>query len=113
MTDEYFRIGLAIFDGVAGLVLAFALISSTTLRLPKWHRFFISIGAAGLLSQSVLLIAKLNGFSVAEFWWTWAAKDICIGGLALTYAVMAVRGRRIPIEHTRHTSQPSGPHPNA
>jgi len=113
MTDDYFRITLAIFDGAAGLVLAFALISNTMLRFPKWHRFFVSIGAAGLLSQSVLLVAKLNGHSVAEFWWTWAAKDLCIGGLALTYAVMAVRGRSIPIEHTRHTSPPSGPRPNA
>lgn len=110
MTTDHFHIALAIFDGLAGLVLAFSLISSTVLRFPKWHRFFISIGAAGMLSQSVLLIARVNGFNVEQFWWTWAAKDICIGGLALTYAVMALRGRGIPIERTPHTSPPSDQH---
>lgn len=96
MTTDHFHIALAIFDGIAGLVLAFSLMSGTTLRFPKWHRFFVSIGAAGMLSQSVLLVARLNGHSVSEFWWTWAAKDICIGGIALTYAFIALRGRTVP-----------------
>jgi len=110
MTTEHFHIALAIFDGVAGLILAFALVSGTVLRFPKWHRFFISIGSAGMLSQSVLLVARLNGFNVEQFWWTWAAKDICIGGLAITYAVMAARGRKIPIERSPHKSTSSDPH---
>ena len=113
MTTHHFHIALAIFDGVAGLVLAFSLISGTVLRFPKWHRFFISIGSAGMLSQSVLLVARSTGFNVEQFWWTWAAKDICIGGLALTCAVMALRGRKIPIEHNPSTSPPSGPHSTA
>lgn len=94
MTAEHFHIALAIFDGIAGLFLAFCLMSTSTFHFPKWHRFFVSLGAAGMLSQSVLLVARLNGYSVSEFWWTWAAKDLCIGGLALTYAVISVRRRR-------------------
>ena len=95
MTADHFHITLALFDGIAGLVLAFALMTGTLLKFPKWHRFFVSLGAAGLLSQSVMLIARLNGHSVSEFWWTWAAKDICIGGITLTYAVVALRNSRL------------------
>jgi len=94
MTAEHFHIALAVFDGIAGLVLAICLMANSTIHFPRWHRFFVSLGAAGMLSQSVLLIARLNGYSVSEFWWTWAAKDLCIGGLALTYAVIAIRARR-------------------
>lgn len=94
MTSEHFHIVLAIFDGLAGLILAFFLMAPSSIAFPKWHRFFVSLGAAGMLSQSVLLIARLNGYNVSEFWWTWAAKDLCIGGLAFTYAVMSLRGGR-------------------
>ena len=93
MTEVYFRIALAIFDGVAGLILAYALTTRTLLDFPKSHRFFISIGAAGLLSQSILTVARLEGYPVAEFWWTWAGKDICIVGLTLTYTFIGLRAR--------------------
>lgn len=95
MTEETARLVLAAFDGIAGLVICYALVTETVLRFPRWHRFFISIGGAGMLSQSVLNIARFNGYDVAEFWWTWAGKDICIGGIALSYAVLAWRGRSI------------------
>lgn len=94
MTDEHARIALAVFDGFAGLLIAYALTSRTLLQFPKPHRFFIALGAAGLLSQSVLTLARLEGFPVAEFWWTWAGKDLCIGGLAITYAIIGLRSRK-------------------
>ena len=105
MTSDYIYIGLALFDGCLGLLLAFSLTSDAMLHFPKWHRFFVSIGAAGLLSQSVLLIAHLNGHSVAEFWWSWGAKDIYVGGIALTYAVTA--NRIAEIQRYRMSAKPS------
>jgi len=91
MTSDYIYIALALFDGALGLLLAFSLASDAMLNFPKWHRFFIAIGAAGLLSESVLLVAHLNGHTVAEFWWSWSAKDIYVGAIALTYTVVAKR----------------------
>jgi len=89
MTSDYIYIALALFDGVIGLLLAVSLAGNAMLRFPKWHRFFIAIVAAGLLSESVLLIAHMNGHSVAEFWWGWGAKDVYVGAFALTYIVTA------------------------
>lgn len=94
MTDDIAWLALAVFDGVAGLIIFFALTTSTMLDFPKWHRFFIAIGGAGMLSQSALIIASLNGYRVSDFWWMWAGKDICIGGLAITYAIINMRSLR-------------------
>jgi len=93
MIEHYARIALAIFDGFAGLLIAYALTTKTLLAFPKPHRFFISIGAAGLLATSILNVARLEGYPVAEFWWTWAGKDICLVGLTLTYSFLGLKAR--------------------
>ena len=93
MDGVYIYAALAFFDGVLGLLLVLSLVNNTSLSFPRWHRFFVSIAAAGLLSQSVLLIAYINGHSVAEFWRGRSVKDIYAASLALTYFIIAHRSQ--------------------
>lgn len=93
-------------------LMACALLSDAALSLPKWQRLLMSTGAAALCAQAAVIISGFDGLGANVSNGTTYLKDLSIGVLALAPVAMLLDGRRIPIEHTSHTSPPSGRRPS-